>query len=92
MSSLALTSSWYYICTSYYTSDRYKFTKSRYDYRTRTGVTYEERGASMNIGKSKDNFNKDGKPRCFHYNIYKHIAKNCWKLKKKKVSKKILQV
>ena len=68
MSSLALTSSWYYICTSYYTSDRYKFTKSR------------------------DNFNKDGKSRYFYYNIYKHIAKNCWKLKKKKVSKKMLQV
>ena len=30
----------------------------------------------MDIGKSNDNF-KDGKPKCFNCNKYKHIAKKC---------------
>ena len=28
----------------------------------------------MNIGKSNNNF-KDGKPKCFNYNKYRHMAK-----------------
>ena len=31
----------------------------------------------MNIGKSKDNFDKDKKPRFFNCNIYGHMAKDC---------------
>jgi len=31
---------------------------------------YEGRDAPMNIEKSKDNFDKDGKLRYFNYNIY----------------------
>ena len=38
----------------------------------------------MDIGKSKDNFDKDRKLRYFNYNIYRHMTKNCQKLKKKK--------
>ena len=30
----------------------------------------------MDIGKSKNNF-KDGKPKCFNYNKYRHMAKEC---------------
>jgi len=37
----------------------------------------------MNIGKAKDNFNKDRKPRCFNCNIYEHMTKDCRKPKKK---------
>jgi len=35
----------------------------------------------MDIGKSNDNF-KDGKPKCFNCNKYRHIAKEC-QVKKK---------
>ena len=35
----------------------------------------------MDIGKANNNF-KDGKPKCFNYNKYKYMAKECW-LKKK---------
>jgi len=40
----------------------------------------------MDIGKSNDNF-KDGKPKCFKYNKYKHVAKKCWKKKEKDIRK-----
>ena len=46
-------------------------------YRTGTGTICREKGISIDIGKAKDNFNKDGKPKCFNYNIYEHIAKEC---------------
>ena len=35
----------------------------------------------MDIGKSNKNF-KDGKPKCFNYNKYRHIAKRCRAKKK----------
>ena len=35
----------------------------------------------MDIGKSNDNF-KDGKPKCFNCNKYRHMAKECWAEKK----------
>ena len=35
----------------------------------------------MDIKNTKDNF-KDGKPKCFNYNIYGHMAKDCKKSKK----------
>ena len=37
----------------------------------------------MDIGKSKDNYNKNGKPRCFNYNNYEHMTKDYRKPKKK---------
>ena len=36
----------------------------------------------MDIGKSNDNF-RDRKPKCFNYNKYRHIAKECQSKKKK---------
>jgi len=42
----------------------------------------------MDIRKSKDNCDKDRKPRCFNYNVYKHIAKDCQKPKKEKKTRK----
>jgi len=38
----------------------------------------------MDIGKSQDNFDKDGKPKYFNYNIYGHLAKECRRSKKDK--------
>jgi len=63
---------------------RYKSTEGRQDYRIGLEITYGERGIPVDIGKSKDNYDKDRKPRCFNYNIYRHITKNCQKPKKEK--------
>ena len=41
----------------------------------------------MDIGKSNDKF-KDGKPKCFNYKEYGHIARNCKKPKKEKDTQK----
>jgi len=49
----------------------YELMESQYNYKTETGVTYRERGVSMEIGKSRDNYDKDGKLRCFNCNIYR---------------------
>ena len=46
------------------------------DYKIGTGITYRGRGQPMDIGKSNDNF-KDGKPKCFNCNKYRHMAKEC---------------
>ena len=46
------------------------------DYKTSTRTTYGRREQLMDIGKSNKNF-KDGKPKCFNYNKYGHIAKEC---------------
>jgi len=48
---------------------------------------YGGQGLPMNIGKSKENF-KDKKPRCFNYDVYGHMAKDCRKLKKEKDTRK----
>ena len=42
----------------------------------------------MDIGKFKDNYNKDRKPKCFNCNVYRHMAKDCWKPKKGKETRK----
>ena len=47
------------------------------DYRTETGTTYRRRDIPMDIGKARDNFSKDKKPKCFNCNIYRYIAKDC---------------
>ena len=59
----------------------YKFTERQHDYKTSTGTIYEGRGQPMDIGKSNDNF-KDGKPKCFNYNKYGYMAKECQAEKK----------
>jgi len=42
----------------------------------------------MDIEKSQDNFDKDGKPECFNCNIYKYLAKECRRPKKDKEMRK----
>ena len=42
----------------------------------------------MDIGKAKDNFDKNGKPKCFNCNKYRYIEKDYKKLKKKKDTRK----
>jgi len=65
----------------------YESTEGRYDYKTSTGTTYGSRGQQMDIGRSNDNF-KDGKPKCFNYNKYKHMAKECRGKKKEREMRK----
>ena len=59
----------------------YKSTEEYHDYKTSTGTMYGGQGQPMDIGKSNKNF-KDGKPKCFNYNKYRHIAKE-YQTKKK---------
>ena len=66
----------------------YESIEGRKDYWMGSRITYGGRGALIDIRKAKDNYDKDRKPRCFNYNIYGHIAKNCRKLKKKKETRK----
>ena len=42
----------------------------------------------MDIGKSRDNYDKEGRPRCFNCNIYRHMAKECQKPRKDKEMRK----
>ena len=67
---------------------KYKFIKGKQDYRMKLGITYKEIEVFMDISKSKDNYNKDRKPKYFNYNIYKHMVKYCKKPKKEKETKK----
>ena len=55
----------------------YESMESWYHYKTEIGTIFGSIGVPMNIGKSRDNLNKDEKPRCFNYNIYGYIVKNC---------------
>ena len=41
----------------------------------------------MDIGRSNNNF-KDGKPKCFNYNKYVHMAKDCRGKKKEREMRK----
>ena len=66
----------------------YKFMESQHDYKTRTETTNRGRRAPINIGKSKYNFSKDRKLRCFNYNTYRHIANNCQRLNKEKETRR----
>ena len=61
----------------------YESTEGRHDYKTSTGITYGGKGQPMDIGKSNDNF-KDRKPKCFNYNKYGHMAKECRSGKKER--------
>ena len=60
----------------------YESTGSWKDYQTEIGMTYRGRGTSIDIGKARNNFDKNGKPKCFNYNAYGHMVKDCWKTKK----------
>jgi len=70
---------WKVIITS--VRQEYKSMKSKQNYKIRMEIIYREKGTPMDIGKTKDNFDKDKKPKCFNCNIYRHMAKDCQKLK-----------
>ena len=38
----------------------------------------------MDIEKSRNNFDKNGKPRCFNCNLYRHLAKEYKRFKKER--------
>ena len=42
----------------------------------------------MDIGKSRNNFDKNRKPRYFNYNLYRHLAKECRRPKKEREIRK----
>jgi len=66
---------------------RYESTEEHQDYKTGIRTTYSRQEQPMDIGKSNDSF-KDGKPKCFNYNKYGYIAKECWNKKKEKETRK----
>jgi len=66
---------------------RYESTEGRHNYKTSTGMTYRGQGQPMDIGKSNNNF-KDKKPKCFNYNKYGHMAKECQSKKKEHETRK----
>ena len=66
----------------------YEFIEGRQYYKIELKITYRERETSMDIRKFKDNYNIDGKPRCFNYNVNGHIAKDFPKPKKEKKTRK----
>ena len=55
----------------------YKFLESQNNYKIGTEMIYGSRETLMNIGKSRDNFDKDEELRYINYNIYGHMAKDC---------------
>ena len=68
----------------------YKSIESKQDYKIELGITYRGREVLIDIGESKDNYNKNDKSKCFNCNIYRHMAKNYKKPKKE--DQKVLQV
>ena len=68
---------------------RYKSIESQYNYKIDIGITYRERDIFIDIRKAKDNFDKNGRPKCFNCNMYGYVVKKCQRPKK---NKKVLQV
>ena len=54
----------------------YESTEGRQDYKTSTGMIFGGREQPIDIGKSNENF-RDGKPKCFNCNKYRHMTKEC---------------
>jgi len=42
----------------------------------------------MDIGKMQDNFDEQGRPKCFNCNTYEHMARECKKPKKSRETRK----
>ena len=51
-------------------------------------MTFGRRGMPIDIRKSRDNFDENGKQRCFNYNTYEHIVREYKKPKKDKEMRK----
>ena len=58
--------------------------ESQHDYKTNIGITFGGRVAPMDIGKSRNNFDENRKPRCFNCNLYRHLAKEYRRPKKER--------
>ena len=59
----------------------YESTEEQHNYKMSTRTIYRERGQLIDIGKSNNNF-KDGKLKCFNYNKYGYMVKECQSKKK----------
>ena len=66
----------------------YEFMESQHNYKTSTRTIFGGRGAPMDIGKSRNNFDENRKPRCFNCNLYGHLAKECRRPKKERKTRK----
>jgi len=66
----------------------YESMESQHDYKTSTKIIFGGRGALMDIGKSRNNFNESGKLRCFNCNLYGHIVRECRRPKKEREMRK----
>ena len=65
----------------------YESMEECHNYKTNTGTIYGGRGQPINIGRFNNNF-KDGKPKCFNCNKYRHMAKYCRGKKKEREMRK----
>ena len=63
-------------------------TESQHNYKIKTGTIFRGREVPIDIGKSKNNYDKDRRPICFNCNIYRYMAKECQKPKKDKEMRK----
>ena len=66
----------------------YESMEGRHDYKMGTETTFGGQEAPMDIGKSQDNFDENGKPRYFNCNVYGYMVKKCRKPKKDKETRK----
>ena len=62
----------------------YESTEGKQDYKIELEIIYGRKEVPIDIRKFKDNYDKDEKSKCFNCNVYKHMAKDCWKPKKEK--------
>jgi len=65
----------------------YESMEKCYDYQTEIETTYGEQSLPIKIRKSNENF-KDRNPKCFNCKIYRYMARDCKKPKKKKDTQK----
>ena len=61
----------------------YEWTNICYDYRTGSEIIYEGMGKPMEIGQQQNN-GQGRKPKCYNYNKFGHMAKDCQQPKKEK--------
>jgi len=55
----------------------YKSTKEKQDYKTGSEIIYRGVEIFIDVRKTKDNYDKDRKPRCFNCNVYEYMVKDC---------------
>ena len=71
---------------------KYKSIEGYHDYWTETETTYGGQGIPIDIGKTKENFDKDKKPKCFNCKIYRHMVKNVQSWRKKRTLRNVINV